>query len=103
MIVSVGYTLASTVPEGMYISLEVSLCTSNLIFLSSIAEGSSNTGVMNSPAGKLSYTGLSTMKISLFNGLSFSILHFVHISPLDGTIHCPGPIHLSLSSGLSER
>ncbi len=103
VIVSVGYTLAITVPAGMEISLEVSLCTSTLTCLSSTAEGGSITGVMNSPAGKLSCTGPSTTKISLFNGLLVSILHTVHISPLDGIMQCPGPIHLSFPSGLSAR
>ncbi len=42
-------------------------------------------------------------KISLFNGLLVSILHTVHISPLDGIMQCPGPIHLSFPSGLSAR
>ncbi len=100
---SVGYTLANYCSSRNEISLEVHCAPVPLTCLSSTAEGGSITGVMNSPAGKLSCTVPSTTKISLFNGLLVSILHTVHISPLDGIDAVSRPHPLSFPSGLSAR
>ncbi len=73
MSVSVGYTWATTVPEGIYISLDVLLWTRTWILFPSTAEDGSTKGVMNVPAGRRSSFDVSTMKISVLRGMSVSI------------------------------